>query len=67
MGGIRVGVVGVGHLGKHHVRLLAGHPRANLVGIADSDAEALAASVELHGVRGYSDFRAPDGGIGARR
>jgi predicted dehydrogenase len=49
--------VGVGHLGKHHVRLLADHPAADLVGIADTDAETLAAVAGEHSVRGYADFR----------
>jgi len=34
-GGLRVGVVGVGHLGKHHARLLAAMPDVQLVGVAD--------------------------------
>ena len=33
----RVAVVGVGHLGQHHARLLAGMPDVELVGIADTD------------------------------
>jgi len=34
-GALRVGVVGVGHLGKHHARLLAAMPDVRLVGVAD--------------------------------
>jgi phosphoglycerate dehydrogenase-like enzyme len=34
-GALRVGVVGVGHLGKHHARLLAAMPDVQLVGVAD--------------------------------
>lgn len=34
---LRVGVIGVGHLGRHHARLLAALPGADLVGIADAD------------------------------
>lgn len=34
---IKVGVVGTGHLGQHHARLLAKNPRCELVGIADID------------------------------
>ena len=34
-GPVRIGVVGVGHLGRHHARLLASTPGARLVGVAD--------------------------------
>jgi predicted dehydrogenase len=34
-GEVRVGVVGVGHLGRHHVRILSSLPGARLVGAAD--------------------------------
>jgi predicted dehydrogenase len=34
---VRVGVVGVGHLGRHHARLYAAMPGATLVGVADRD------------------------------
>jgi predicted dehydrogenase len=36
---ISVGVVGVGHLGRHHARLYATLPGAHLVGIVDLDRE----------------------------
>ena len=32
---IRLGVVGVGHLGKEHARILAGLPDVELVGVVD--------------------------------
>ncbi len=38
MEAIRVGVIGVGHLGQHHARLYAGLPNASLVGVMDIDA-----------------------------
>jgi len=34
----RVGVVGVGHLGRHHARLYAASPGAHLVAVVDRDA-----------------------------
>jgi len=34
---VRVGVVGVGHLGRHHARLYASLPGATLVAVADHD------------------------------
>lgn len=33
---LRVGVVGVGSLGRHHARVYAGLPRASLVGVVDA-------------------------------
>jgi predicted dehydrogenase len=33
---LRVGVVGVGHLGQHHARILAGLPEVKLVAVVDS-------------------------------
>ena len=34
---IRVGVVGIGHLGKEHARIYRELPQAELVGICDTD------------------------------
>jgi len=33
---LRIAVVGVGHLGQHHARILAGLPDVDLVGVADA-------------------------------
>jgi predicted dehydrogenase len=35
MGNVRIGVVGVGHLGQHHARLLASMDGVDLVGVCD--------------------------------
>ena len=32
-----VGVIGVGHLGSLHVKMLAGNPSVDLIGVVDSD------------------------------
>lgn len=37
MGKIDIAVIGVGSLGQHHARILAGLPEANLAGIVDTD------------------------------
>ena len=45
---LRVGVVGVGHLGQHHARILASMPDVELVAVADSrleQAQTVAAAV----------------------
>jgi predicted dehydrogenase len=47
---VRVAVIGVGALGKHHARILAELPGAELVGVVDIDearARAVAAGVEV--------------------
>lgn len=36
---IRSGVIGVGHMGKHHTRILAENKKTELVGVCDSDSE----------------------------
>jgi predicted dehydrogenase len=36
---VRVGVIGVGHLGKHHARVYSQIPEAELVGVHDTDSE----------------------------
>jgi predicted dehydrogenase len=56
---VRVGVVGVGHLGRHHARLYAALPGADLVAIADHDldrARALAAEYGCEAFRDASDL-----------
>lgn len=55
---LRVGVVGVGHLGRHHARILAGMSGVVLVGVADSSAARCAEVAALCGVPAYEDYRA---------
>lgn len=52
---LRAGVVGVGHLGRHHARLYATLPGVTLVGVVDSDAERAAAVAAQHGARVFPD------------
>ncbi|HPD16695.1 MAG TPA: Gfo/Idh/MocA family oxidoreductase [Planctomycetota bacterium] len=56
---VRVAVVGAGHLGRHHARLYAGLPQAELVGIADvalDRAQRLAATYGVAAVADYHDL-----------
>jgi len=46
---VAVGVVGVGHLGRHHARLYAALPGARLVAVADSDPARARAIAAEHG------------------
>ena len=54
---LRVGVVGVGHLGRHHARVFAGIDGVELVGVADArlaQAEAVAGPL---GAAAFEDYR----------
>ncbi len=57
MNRLKVGVVGVGHLGRHHARILAGLPDAELVGVVDARAEQGRAVAEASRTEFYSDYR----------
>ena len=46
---LRAGVIGTGHLGRHHVRILASMPDVELVGIYDQNPEVAAALAQEHG------------------
>ena len=54
---LTVGVVGVGHLGRHHARLLAATPGARLVAVADVDADRARAAAEATGALACTDYR----------
>jgi predicted dehydrogenase len=50
---LRTAVIGVGHLGQHHARILAARPEVTLVGVVDSNAaraQEVAASVGTQGL-----------------
>ena len=44
---LKVGVIGVGHLGKEHARIYASLPQTELVGICDIDFQCAEKAVEL--------------------
>jgi predicted dehydrogenase len=54
---LRVGVVGVGHLGQHHARIVATLPGVELVGVADARAEQARAVAERTGTEAFADYR----------
>jgi predicted dehydrogenase len=62
---VRIGVVGVGHLGRHHARLLASATGARLVGVADLSQERAEAAATANGCPSYSDYRALIGQVDA--
>lgn len=65
MSTVRVGVVGVGHLGRHHARLLAGAPGAQLVAVADLSRERAEAAAAATGATAHVDYRALIGQVDA--
>jgi len=54
---LRVGVVGVGHLGSMHVKNYKEIPNCNLVCICDTDKNRLREITDSLDVPGYSDYR----------
>jgi predicted dehydrogenase len=54
---VRVAVVGFGHLGRHHARLLAANADAELVAIAEPRPEARAAAGQTRCVPTVADYR----------
>src|SRR5438309_522543 len=54
---LRVGVVGVGHLGQHHARVLASMPDVELVAVADSRLEQAEAVAQRCGCAAAADYR----------
>ena len=54
---IRVGVIGVGYLGRHHARLYAELSGATLVGVADVDGGRAAEVASASGAKAFTDYR----------
>jgi predicted dehydrogenase len=54
---LRIGVVGVGHLGQHHARILAAMPQVDLVAVADARRDQAAAVAARCGTVALDDFR----------
>lgn len=55
---LRVGVIGVGHLGQHHARLYASMAGSRLVGLVDADAARAALIAGRHGTAMMADLPA---------
>jgi predicted dehydrogenase len=54
---LRVGVVGVGHLGQHHARILSAMPGVELVAVADARIEQAQAVAAKCGCVALDDYR----------
>jgi predicted dehydrogenase len=57
MSRLRMAVIGVGHLGKEHARILAGLPDVELVGVADVNADQAQAVARRCGTQSFADHR----------
>lgn len=54
---MRIAVIGVGHLGVHHARLLAGMPDVELIGVCDVDESQARKVARLYKTVPYTDYR----------
>ena len=62
---IRTAVIGIGHLGRHHARIVAGLDGARLTAVVDTIEERAAAAAAATGARAFSDYRAIVGEVDA--
>jgi predicted dehydrogenase len=53
---VNVAVIGVGHLGRHHARILAGLEGATLTGVVDINHERAEQVAREHGTRAFGDW-----------
>ena len=54
---MRAAVIGVGHLGRHHARILASLPGITLAGVVDTNRERARQVAAEHGTEAFGDFR----------
>jgi UDP-N-acetylglucosamine 3-dehydrogenase len=54
---IRVGLIGLGEVGQHHLEGYLSTPKARLVAVADLSGPLVTSAVERSGARGYADHR----------
>jgi predicted dehydrogenase len=62
---IRIAVVGVGHLGQHHARLLAAMPQVDLVAVVDTDPQRGAEIAAKCGTAAHTDASTLVGNVDA--
>jgi predicted dehydrogenase len=64
-GGVKIGVIGIGHLGQHHARILAELEGVELVGVADVNEEAGKAIAAKYNVPYFKDYKELEGKVEA--
>jgi predicted dehydrogenase len=65
MKAIRVGIIGLGHLGNYHLQKYAGIADVQLVGVADTVGERAQRAAESAGCNAYADYRLLIGSVDA--
>lgn len=55
---LRVGVIGIGHLGSRHAEIYASMPEVHLVGVCDIDPKKAEPLAKTLGCRAYTDYQA---------
>jgi predicted dehydrogenase len=58
MSNLKVGVVGVGHIGREHARIYSQLPGVDFVGLYDTDSHVAEKVAQQHGVKAYESARA---------
>ena len=53
----RLGVIGVGHLGRHHARILSAMPEARLTAVVDTNEQLAAEIASASGTTALTDYR----------
>ncbi len=54
---INIAVIGLGNMGRHHVRVYSENPKVNLVGLCDSNAQLGAQFKDKYNVNYYLDYK----------
>lgn len=54
---LKVGVIGVGQMGRHHARVYSELPNVELVGVADVDKTAAAKVAKKHQTQAFNDYQ----------
>jgi predicted dehydrogenase len=62
---LRTAVIGIGHLGRHHARLLAEIPGSRLVAVVDTIARRAEEAAQATGARAFTDWRDMQGRVDA--
>jgi predicted dehydrogenase len=65
MSKLRIAVIGVGHLGRHHARILAAMPEVSLVAVVDTNRSRAAEMAAAHSTTALYDARDLDGRVDA--
>src|ERR1700752_5401752 len=56
MSRLRIAVIGVGHLGKEHARILAGLPEVELVGVSDVNKDQAASGARRLRTQAFGEY-----------